>query len=103
MLVAILFEACTIFISFLPSFLRLFSSIATVAQSIKWLGNDLDDQGSIPGRGRERIFFHHRVQTVSEVHPASYPMSTVALLLGLKRPGREAENLPPSSAEVKNV
>jgi hypothetical protein len=35
-------------------------------------------------------------------HPASYPMGTGALSLGVKRQGREADHLPPSSAEVKN-
>jgi hypothetical protein len=34
-------------------------------------------------------------------HPASYPMGTRALSLGVKRPGREADHSPPSSAEVK--
>jgi hypothetical protein len=36
-------------------------------------------------------------------HPASYPMGTWALSLGVKRPGREADHSPPSSAEVKNA
>jgi hypothetical protein len=43
------------------------------------------------------------VQNGSGIHPASYPMGTGgALSLGVKRPGREADHLPPSSAEVKN-
>jgi hypothetical protein len=37
---------------------------------------------------------HHRVQNGSGAHPASYP-------LGVKRPGRQADHSPPSSAEVK--
>jgi hypothetical protein len=36
----------------------------------------------------------HHVQTGSEAHPASYPV-------GVKRPGREVDHSPPSSAEVK--
>jgi hypothetical protein len=36
------------------------------------------------------------VQTVSEAHPASSSPR------GKARPGRDAEHLPPSSAEVKN-
>jgi hypothetical protein len=46
---------------------------------------------------------YHRGQNGSGVHPASYPMGTGALSLGVKRPGREAEHSPPSSAEVKNA
>jgi len=38
------------------------------------------------------------VQTGSGTHPASYPMDT-----RVKRPGREADYSPPSSAEVKNA
>jgi hypothetical protein len=37
------------------------------------------------------------VQTGSGAHPASYPMDTG----GKARPGRDADHLPPSSAEVK--
>jgi hypothetical protein len=43
---------------------------------------------------------HHRVQNSSGAHPASYPVGTRALSLGLKRPGREADHSPPSSAKV---
>jgi hypothetical protein len=43
---------------------------------------------------------HHRVQTGSGPQLASYPMGSNGSL-GVKRPGREAENSPPSSAEVK--
>jgi hypothetical protein len=38
------------------------------------------------------------VQTGSGAHPASYPMGTG----GKARLGRDADHLPPSSAEVKN-
>jgi hypothetical protein len=41
------------------------------------------------------------VQNGSGTHPASYPKGTRALSLGVKRPGREADNLPPSSVEIK--
>jgi hypothetical protein len=36
-------------------------------------------------------------------HPASYPMGTRDSFPGVKRPGRETDNSPPSSAEVKNA
>jgi hypothetical protein len=44
--------------------------------------------------------FHHRVQNGSGAHPSSYAMGTRGLF---KRPGREADHLPPSSSEIRNV
>jgi hypothetical protein len=44
---------------------------------------------------------HRRVQNGSGAHPASYPVGTRALSLGVKRPGREADHSSASSAEVK--
>jgi hypothetical protein len=45
----------------------------------------------------------HSVQTGSEAHPAPYTMGTGGLFsLGVKRPGREVDHSPPSSAKVKN-
>jgi hypothetical protein len=42
------------------------------------------------------------VQTGSGSHPASYPLGTGGPFPGGKaRPGRDADHLPPSSAEVK--
>jgi hypothetical protein len=46
---------------------------------------------------------HHRVQTGSGAHPASYSMGNRALFLWVKRPEREADHSPPSSAEVNNA
>jgi hypothetical protein len=46
------------------------------------------------------LSFLHCVQTGSEAHPASYPVGTGSLFMGKKRPGREADHSPPSSAEV---
>jgi hypothetical protein len=43
------------------------------------------------------------VQTGSEVYPTSYPMGTGALSSGVKRPGREVDRSPPTSAEVKRM
>jgi hypothetical protein len=45
--------------------------------------------------------FHHRDQNGSGAHPASYPMGNRALSVGSKRPGRETDDSPPSSAEIK--
>jgi hypothetical protein len=47
--------------------------------------------------------FHHRVQSGSGAHPASYPMGTRGSFPGVKPPGREADHSPPSSAGVKNA
>jgi hypothetical protein len=47
-----------------------------VAQPVQLLGNGLDDQSSIPGRGKGNFFLYHRVQTGSGAHSASYKMST---------------------------
>jgi hypothetical protein len=47
------------------------------------------------------FFLYHHVQNGSGVYPASYPMGNRGFFPGVKRPGREADNSPPSSAEVK--
>jgi hypothetical protein len=54
----------------------------------------------IPAGARD-FSLHHRVQTGSGAHPASYPMVTRALSLAVKQPGREADLSLPSTAEVK--
>jgi hypothetical protein len=53
--------------------------------------------------GAGNVSLHHRVQTGSGTHPVSYPMDTKGSSLGVRRLGREADHLPPSSAEVKNA
>jgi hypothetical protein len=50
---------------------------------------------------RKNTAYH--VQTGSGAHPAFYPMGTGALCQGVKRPGREADHSPPTSAEVKKM
>jgi hypothetical protein len=39
----------------------------------------------------------------SEGPPSLITLGTMGAFSGLKRPGREANSLPPSSAEVKNA
>jgi hypothetical protein len=71
--------------------------------NLRLLGCGLDDRGSgfrFPA-GAGNFSLHHRLQNGSGAHPASYPMGTRGLSLGVKRPGREADHSPPSSAEVK--
>jgi hypothetical protein len=67
------------------------------------LGYGLDDRGSrvrFPAKAGN-FSLHHRVQTGSGAHPASYPMGSRGSFPGVKRPGSEADNSPPSSSEVK--
>jgi hypothetical protein len=42
-------------------------------------------------------------QTGSGAHPTSYTVGTGTSFPGVKRPGREADHLPPTSAEVKKM
>jgi hypothetical protein len=42
------------------------------------------------------------VQTSSLAHPSTYAMGTWSDFPGVKRPVRESDHTPPSSAEVKN-
>jgi hypothetical protein len=68
------------------------------------LGYELDDRGSrvrFPV-GAGNLSLHHHVQNGSGAHTASYLMGTRGSFSGVKRPGREADYSPPSSAEVKN-
>jgi hypothetical protein len=54
--------------------------------------------------GAGNFSLNHCIWNGPGVHPASYPMGTrVALSLGVKRPGREADHSHSSSAEVKNA
>jgi hypothetical protein len=67
------------------------------------LGYRLDVRGSrfrFPA-GAGNFSLHHRVQNGSGAHPASYPMGNRVSFPGIKRPGREADHSPPSSAEVE--
>jgi hypothetical protein len=50
--------------------------------------------------GAWNFSLHHSVQNGCGAHPA-YLMGTRGFSLGVKRPGREADHSPPSSAEVK--
>jgi hypothetical protein len=73
----------------------------TAAPNWPWcraLGYRLDDRGlrfRFPA-GAGKFSLHHRVQTGSGAHPASYPMGTRGPF-----PGGKADHSPPSSAEVK--
>jgi hypothetical protein len=67
------------------------------------LGYGLDDRGSrvrFPA-GPGNFSLHHRLRNGSKAHPPPIQWVSGALSLGLKRPGREADHSPPSTAEVK--
>jgi hypothetical protein len=67
-------------------------------------GYGLEDQGvGVRVLVGEDFSILHTVQTSSEAHPAFYPMGTGALSTGVKRPWREADNSPPTRAEVKKT
>jgi hypothetical protein len=71
---------------------------ASIAQSVEVLGYGLDDRGLPLGRGRE--FFSSPPRQDRLWGPPSPLYSGYP---GGKRPGREADHVPPSSAEVKNA
>jgi hypothetical protein len=66
----------------------------------------LDNRGvkvGVPVEGQEFSLLHI-VQTGFRTHPASYPMGTrVSFSPGVKRPEREGEHSPPTSAEIKKT
>jgi hypothetical protein len=69
------------------------------------LGYGLNDWGSrvqfLVGSGKYSL--HHCIQNGSGAHPASCPVGTSALSLGVKWPGHEADHSPLSSAKVKRM
>jgi hypothetical protein len=69
------------------------------------LGYGLDDRVSrvrFPAEAG-KFSHHHRVQNGSGSHPASIQWVPGALSLRVKRPGRESDHSPPSSAEVNKA
>jgi hypothetical protein len=54
-------------------------------------------------RGRSSSPGRVAVQSGSGAHPDSYWMDTGSSLPGVKRPGREADHSPPTTAEVKKM
>jgi hypothetical protein len=75
-------------------------SVAMIATGYK-----LDDRSSsirFPARARNFSLLH-RGQTGCGFQPVSYPVGSGGSFPGVKRPGREADHSPPSSAEVKNA
>jgi hypothetical protein len=59
----------------------------------------LEGRVSIPGRGKR---LSSSAQRPGRLWGPPYPMDTGASSPGVKRPGRETDHTPPSSAEMKN-
>jgi hypothetical protein len=68
-------------------------------------GYGLDDLGSRDRflAGARNFSLQHRAQNGSGAHQPPIQWAPGALSLGVKRPRREADHPPPSSAEVKNA
>jgi hypothetical protein len=72
---------------------------ASVAQSVWQLAMGWATEDSeFESRWGKEFSRLHIIQTSCGVHPASYPMG---LSPELKRPGREADRSPPTSADAK--
>jgi hypothetical protein len=74
---------------------KIFSSVDIV------MGNVLDGQGLIPARGKRKIFLFSKVSRlalVSNQSPIQWVLGAVSQ--EVKRPGREADHSPLSSAKV---
>jgi hypothetical protein len=59
--------------------------------------------GENPFAVKYKYIYIYIVQTGSGVHPTSYTAGTGGSFPGVKRPGREADHSPPTSAEVKKI
>ena len=66
--------------------------------SPEWLGNGLDDLGSITV---EVIFLVFKTSRQA-LRPTQHPVGTGSFFRGVKRPEREADYSPPPSTEVRN-
>jgi hypothetical protein len=63
-----------------------------------------DDRGvGVRALWGQEVSFLQVIQTASTTLPVSYPMDTGSSSPGVKRQGREADNSPPTSAEVKKM
>jgi hypothetical protein len=76
---------------------------AGMAQSVYWLVYGMYDRGSIPGRDKDVFLFS--TESRPALRPTQPPIQWEpgTLLLGVKRPVREADHSPPSSTEVKKT
>jgi hypothetical protein len=61
------------------------------------------ERSGFESRKGQEFSLLHVVQTGSGFHPTSYTMGPGGSFSGVKRPGREADHSPPTSAEVKKM
>jgi hypothetical protein len=73
-----------------------------IAQSVQRWATGWTIGGSSPGRGWEFFCVPPRPDRLWGLTQPPIQWVPGALSLGVKRPGREADHSPPSSAEVKN-
>jgi hypothetical protein len=76
-------------------------NVTEITQSIPQLGQVGTSGVRFPTEENDFNLLHS-VKTNCGTHPASYPMDTEGSLPWDKRPGRETDRSPPSSAYVKN-
>jgi hypothetical protein len=74
-----------------------------IAQSVQPLVYRLDDQVSIPGRGRDFFLFATTSRPVLGPTQPTIQWVPGTLSPAVKWPGREADRSPPSSAEIVNA
>jgi hypothetical protein len=70
--------------------------------SLQWLGYGLNNQISIPGRGKQ-YSLHHRVQTGPVAHPDSYSRGIGGLLPSGRAARAWSYHSPATSAEINNA
>jgi hypothetical protein len=81
--------------------LQLSISITMITLAVSY---GLDDGGSILGRDREQFFLFSSPSTPAlGPNPTSHKLGAGGSSAGIKRPGREADHSPSSSAEMKNT
>jgi hypothetical protein len=78
--------------------------ILVIAQSVQGLASGKTAEGSeFESRSGQDLSPLHVVQTGSGDHPIPIQRVLGAFSPGIKRPGRDADHLPPTSAEVINT
>jgi len=79
-----------------------------IHQNVQYLGDKTDQvavflQETTPDDQNGVTQYRDKVTSWTGAHPACYPLGTGALSRGVRRPGRDADHSPPSSAKIKNA
>jgi len=89
--------------TFLPSYLPFTEKLLRYDHRGSRYTYELDNLGSIPGRSRDFFLFAAASgQALGSIQPP-IQWAPVALSAGVKRKGRESDQSPPSSEELKNA